>query len=278
MSNSLINITRTIIMLCITIMPLTANFAFAEFDTDPFYDRRGRLGAPTYDSISENIDPFSGNMLIVHSDLHLPGKGGLDLNLMRSYNSLIYGRRDNSFPTFVAAYEKSTLGPGWSLHMGILRSPPCMTCVNYPAYMTWGNNPVFELPDGTKQIFYPAVSDVTKMVSKDFWQLKTISIGFNNAGKWQITAPDGTVYVVSNSDANAGYSLGNTTIPAAPMIMSTMTATAVTTPVATSTSGPALIRGKDSSDNKHKHRHGDDRDRDDDHDQHEEIRDGQSEH
>lgn len=203
--------TRTIITSCMAIMTLTANCAFADFDTDPFYDRRGKLGAPTYDNITEHIDPFSGNMLIVHTDLHLPGKGGLDVTLNRSYNSLIYGRRDNtSFPAFVGGYDKSSLGPGWSMHMGILRNPPAMYAINYPLNMTWGNNPVFELPDGTKQIFYPAPSDNTKMVSKDFWILKTIQIvDYNNHGDWQIIAPDGTIYKVSNN--TAGYSTTNFT-------------------------------------------------------------------
>ncbi|MDA8412574.1 MAG: choice-of-anchor D domain-containing protein [Desulfobacteraceae bacterium] len=211
MSSSSINITRTTIMLYIIIMTLTANCAFADFDTDPFYDRRGKLGAPTYDAITEHIDPFSGNMLIVHTDLKLPGKGGLDVTLNRSYNSLIYGRRDNtSFPAFVGGYDKSPLGPGWSMHMGILRSPPAMSDVNYPLTMTWGNNPVFELPDGTKQIFYPAPSDNTRMVSKDFWRLKTLKIyDYNNHGDWEITAPDGTVYVVTNN--TAGYRTSNIT-------------------------------------------------------------------
>ena len=210
MSSSFLNNIRNILMLCTIVILLAANYAFADFDTDPFYDRRGKLGAPTYDSITEHIDPFSGNMLIVHTDLHLPGKGGLDVTLNRSYNSLIYGRRDNSYPAFVGGYDKSPLGPGWSMHMGILRNPPAMSAVNYPLNMTWGNNPVFELSDGTKQIFYPAPSDNTKMVSKDFWILKTIQIvDYNNHGDWQITSPDGTVYLVSNN--TAGYSTTNFT-------------------------------------------------------------------
>ena len=201
--------TRGIITISLIIVVMIANCAFADFDTDPFYDRRGKLGAPAYDSISEHIDPFSGNMLIVHTDLHLPGKGGLDLNITRSYNSLMYGRTDNLNPTFVAGYERSTVGPGWALHMGILRNPPCMSCTNYPGYMTWGNNPIFELPDGTKQIFYPSATTNTKMVSKDFWTLTTYAAGFNNAGTWDITSPDGTKYRASDLDANTGYNLAN---------------------------------------------------------------------
>ena len=109
MFRNLISTTRNSFVLRVGVLLLVlfcAHNALADFDTDPFYDRRGTLSAPSYDSITEHIDPFSGNMLIVHTDLHLPGKAGLDLNLTRSYNSLIYGRRDNnSFPPLVASYD-----------------------------------------------------------------------------------------------------------------------------------------------------------------------------
>jgi hypothetical protein len=60
--------------------------------------------------------------------------------------------------------------------------------------------------------------------------------------------------------------IDNTSIPAAPMITSTFATTALSTPVATSASGPALIRGKNGSGKKHKH--DDDKDRDNDHEHH----------
>ena len=87
---------RNILALCMILVVLAASCAFADFDTDPFYDQRVKLDAPPIEAISEHIDPFSGNMQIVQTDLHLPGSGGLDLTIMRSYNSLIYSRYDDA--------------------------------------------------------------------------------------------------------------------------------------------------------------------------------------
>lgn len=160
-----------IVILCTALMVLTANCAFADFDTDPFYDQRVKLDAPPSDSVNEHIDPFSGNMTIVQTDLHLPGNGGLDLTLMRTYNSLIYSRRDDTLNSyyFVAKKDKSPLGIGWTMHMGILRYPQA------PGTQ-WGGNPILELPDGTKQVFFLDKNDTTRKISKDFWTLKTIAV------------------------------------------------------------------------------------------------------
>ena len=39
---------------------------------------------------NEAIDPFSGNLLLYHIDLRLPGVAGLGLNLQRVYNSKVH--------------------------------------------------------------------------------------------------------------------------------------------------------------------------------------------
>ncbi|WP_298269791.1 choice-of-anchor D domain-containing protein [Geobacter sp.] len=187
---------------------LTGN-AFA-FDTDPFYDQRVKQDAPPIEAVNEHIDPFSGNLYLVQTDLHLPGNGGLDLAIMRTYNSLIYGRTDNtSFPELIAKKDKSPLGIGWAISMGILRNPPNFSALNYPP--GWGLTPVFELPDGTKQNFFADPNDRTRMISKDYWILKFIgsqSPNYYNMGSWEVTSPEGKVYTVSNEVA--GYSTTNT--------------------------------------------------------------------
>ena len=179
------------------------------FETDPFLDQRVSQDAPPIEGVSEHIDPHSGNLYLVQSDLHLPGNGGLDLTIMRTYNSLIYGRMDNtSFPELIAKKDKSPLGIGWVISMGILRNPPCMSCVNYPP--AWDNTPVFELPDGTKQLFFSDPNDRGRMISKDMWSLKFIGAqypNYYNLGSWEVTSPEGKVYVVSNEVA--GYSTYN---------------------------------------------------------------------
>lgn len=191
------------------ILLFLTSHSFAEFATDPFYDQRTKQEAPSIDSISEYIDPFSGNLYIVQSDLHLPGNGGLDLTIMRTYNSQIWGE---TYPTPRSApwvaVDKSPVGIGWYISMGILRNPPNFSSSGYPP--GWGYTPVFELPDGTKELFFSIPNDDTRMISKGFWVLKFIGSNgnYNNQGRWEITSPEGKVYIVDNEVA--GYSTNNT--------------------------------------------------------------------
>jgi len=170
------------------------------FETNPFYDQRVKLDAPPIDTISEHIDPFSGNMQIVQTDLELPGNGGLNLKLIRSYNSLLYSRRDDTLnPYFhVEAKQKSPLGYGWSMHMGILRYPQA------PGTL-WGGSPILELPDGTKQIFFKDKNDASRLISKDFWTLKTVKLyDYYAHGDYEVKSPEGIIYSFNNY-AQAGY-------------------------------------------------------------------------
>src|SRR5580765_5686739 len=42
----------------------------------------------------ETVDPFTGTLRIVQEDMSFPGKAGLDLHLIRTYSSKIWGRTD----------------------------------------------------------------------------------------------------------------------------------------------------------------------------------------
>src|SRR5687767_4038605 len=80
---------------------------------DPFYKLKGESNVSqlqrgtTFFGVTESIDPFTGNLSLVHTDIHLPGNGGFDLLIRRSYNSRIWGRRDVSNPGLVALNERS---------------------------------------------------------------------------------------------------------------------------------------------------------------------------
>jgi RHS repeat-associated protein len=117
----------------------------------------------------ESIDPFTGNVRIARTDLALPGRGGLDLRLQRVYSSKIWGRADllDAEP-LLAESEHSVLGYGWSMHMGRLRGLTTMT----NPMECGGAYPVFELPDGSSEVFYPAL-DGDGLVSKEHSRLRT---------------------------------------------------------------------------------------------------------
>ena len=89
---------------------------------DPFYKQKGsdrvlaeRTQSP-FQRVQESVDPFTGNLNLLHTDVILPGNGGLDLKIQRSYNGRIWGRKDTSFPGLVAINERSVMGLGWSFH------------------------------------------------------------------------------------------------------------------------------------------------------------------
>src|SRR6059036_1609513 len=66
---------------------------------DPFYSQKGsnqivdegRLSP--FQQVQESVDPFTGNLSLLHTDVVVPGNGGFDLKIQRSYNSRIWGRR-----------------------------------------------------------------------------------------------------------------------------------------------------------------------------------------
>ncbi len=192
-------------LVCIAL--LFPGVCFAEFDTDPFLDQRVKLDAPPTDSINEHIDPFSGNMQIVQTDLHLPGNGGLDLSVMRTYNSVIWKRRLVVNLVNLALRDSSPLGTGWTMHMGLLRDPD-------KNGTQWGGNPILELPDGTKQIFNLDKNDTSRLISKDFWTLKTIAYGT----AYEVKSPQGIVYTFNYSvtaGSNAGYLMRDSNVKVA---------------------------------------------------------------
>jgi len=118
----------------------------------------------------ETIDPFTGTLQLVKQDLVLPGKGGLDLRIVRSYSSKVWGRADllDADP-LLAEKEPSVLGYGWTFHFGRLKNP---NATGQQTSVCSGDFPVYEEPDGSARVFYPVPGSNTVFVSKDFWRLE----------------------------------------------------------------------------------------------------------
>src|SRR5437867_6510440 len=71
---------------------------------DPFYKQKGanqiiedRHLSP-FQQVNESVDPFTGNLNLLHTDVILPGNGGLGLYVQLTYNSRILGRQGAEFP------------------------------------------------------------------------------------------------------------------------------------------------------------------------------------
>ena len=84
--------------------------------------RPGAGGGRPLDSTvaGEAVDPFSGSLSIVETDLVLPGNAGLDVRVQRVYGSAIYpGYNSND----LSIEEDSWAGIGWKLHFGRVINP-----------------------------------------------------------------------------------------------------------------------------------------------------------
>ncbi|HYD41013.1 MAG TPA: RHS repeat-associated core domain-containing protein [Anaeromyxobacter sp.] len=140
----------------------------------------------------ETVDPFTGTLRIVQTDLVLPGKAGLDLKLVRTYSSKLWGRTDVMNSPFLGNVEPPMLGWGWSFHMGRLRNPHATGALTSPCS---GDYPVLELPDGSARLFYRATGTSTHFVSRDRWRMEKdcTYLGGGGAGTC-VWSPDGIRY------------------------------------------------------------------------------------
>jgi RHS repeat-associated protein len=155
----------------------------------------------------ETVDPFTGTLRLIQTDLVLPGKAGLDLRIVRSYSSKIWGRSDAlDMEPLLAEKERTVLGYGWSLHMGRLRNPHA----SGQSGICSGDFPVYEAPDGSSHVFYPAPGSNTLFFSKDYWRMEKgcAALSGNGACVWTST---GQRLEFSNASANQFF-MGTTPV------------------------------------------------------------------
>ena len=143
---------------------------------------------------NEAIDPFSGGLSLVHTDLVVPGDGGMDIRIQRSYSSNnIYYRRPGSTTQNLELLTRTTpYGVGWSLHFGRVRLQGAVPegLPNETLLLGVGacngengsvrDNPVLEMPDGSqRQLFcndFPnTYSTNADFITKDNWAITILT-------------------------------------------------------------------------------------------------------
>lgn len=139
-------------------------------------------------NVSENIDPFSGSLQRQYVDLQIPGNGGFDLKVIRSYNS------STVEPLNPAAYDSSSgAGVGWAIHFGrVLKNKEKTICNNKNA-LTVVDNPVLELPDGSRQLLAFTGTSSPLMLTTQRWRADCI-----NTGGLRVFSPDGIQYEMTH--------------------------------------------------------------------------------
>jgi YD repeat-containing protein len=146
-------------------------------------------------NLSESVDPFSGALQLHYVDIHLPGNGGFDLKVTRSYNTAGV----NS--TSPASY-KSLMGLGWTMHFGrVLRNKLSSDiCLNTNAQKSI-ENPIIELPDGSRQQLAFTGTTQPLMLTRERWRAQCNVSGGSGL---IVYSPDGVQYEMSQLVAEAG--------------------------------------------------------------------------
>lgn len=179
-------------VVCVACVVLSAPVVFAQEVIPDFYREPGLQPNRDYinQSFAEHIDPFTGSLQLHYVDLHLPGNGSFDLKVIRSYNSSTV---DALNPT---ASEDTITGLGWTIHFGrVLKSKDTLICANSNAG-TSTDNPVLELPDGSRQLLSFTQSGSPLMVTTQRWRADCIAGG---AGGLTVFSPEGTKYTMNQN-------------------------------------------------------------------------------
>ena len=102
---------------------------------------------------SEHIDPFTGKLQLHYKDLVLPGNGGFDLTIQRSYTNIEYTQREAG--NLMLLGSRTPWGVGWTMHFGRVLRASNSAC-NRGSLIDMTDNPVLELPDGSRQVLFDA--------------------------------------------------------------------------------------------------------------------------
>ena len=168
-----------------------------------FYSEPGLNKGRAYENGlgNEAIDPFSGGLLLQYQDLVLPGNGGLDIVVNRTYRSL-----QGAEPILEQRQERRVAGIGWDIHFGrVWTAPDTVLCDTLGTVTTGPNlpasnrNPTFEASDGSRKVLVTEFSGTTPyhMISKGRWIATCLPAADNpwsNLDGLVVQSPDGMKY------------------------------------------------------------------------------------
>ncbi len=199
--------------ICASILSIffsAAIYADAESVMPDFYSEPGfNKWRDEVSTGAENIDPFSGSLRFSNIDLVVPGNGGLDIKIRRSYTSNIWLTRANiysapPFPNYFA--PEGTTGLGWTVNFGRIvkaENPNTTTdgICDDASYTTSVNSTlddaVLERPDGGQEVL--AVSDANQSWLKTFVTQGMWRADCSGASKGLLVySPDGLIYTMDH--------------------------------------------------------------------------------
>jgi YD repeat-containing protein len=140
-------------------------------------------------NFNEHIDPFSGTLQIKYTDVHVPGNGGMDIDLTRTYTSL----QTNAYPTL------NINGLGWTMHFGrIVVSQAALSKVCDQALFNAStvDNPQLEMPDGGRELLVlNGIQNDGSLITRSNWRAQCSA-----QPGMVVTSPNGTRYTMDRFD------------------------------------------------------------------------------
>lgn len=185
---------KRLLLIAVTFL-LTVKTAYGQEVIPDFYKGPGLEPNRSYvnQSFHEHIDPFNGSLQLHYVDIHIPGNGGFDLQVTRSYNSAAVNESNpNAF--FGSA------GVGWSIHFGRVIYKSTIGPCGGSLYTDTLKDAVLELPDGSTQILASSAIAGATFISTRRWQAACTGSGMT------VYSPDGIRY-----DLNQAVSVPNGT-------------------------------------------------------------------
>jgi YD repeat-containing protein len=144
---------RSSVSLAICAVMLAANAAAQTvFDQNGFGGQHGTYSVLPY----EHVDPLTCNLLLVVTDLSLPGNASLGISVQRVYNSAVYPDYESNS---LELEEDSWAGIGWRLHFGRVLHEDS----------TSGGGTEIEMGDGSRHKLYHTSARPEGWITKDFW-------------------------------------------------------------------------------------------------------------
>lgn len=148
------------------------------------------------------VDTYSGALKVLHTDLVIPGNGGLDIKVQRTYDYYYQNMRE-SFNTGLG-HEK------WRMHFGRLFGDSLeigKSLCHTPYKKDISKRPRLELANGTVQQFARAQDGADYLyISKENWIAKCAG---SNDGGLIVYSPDGTRYDMTVWESRNGISAWN---------------------------------------------------------------------
>lgn len=165
--------------------------------------------------VNEQIDPYTGGMILVYRDVHIPGNGGLDITVDRVYSTNAIGFGTNGVrddpSQYDWAYKWSGLGLGWSINV----APVIIVVPQYGDFTAahdklcgggggWGTAPIgptylLEHTDGTTEDFIPTAAGIAR--TKNEWRLTCEG----PEDTYVLRSPSGVTYEYGRKHSKAAY-------------------------------------------------------------------------